>query len=104
MEVVGLVLSYLVDFVITRKVLRLDSSCSLSRGSLHACLVAFVVARRSLGSSCCVRCREEVVVLFIVIVKRCCHPLRLDVAVVIVLLLLLSSLHFSGLSFKKNAI
>ncbi len=54
---------------------------------LYACLVGFVVPRRSSGLSHCVRHREEVVVLFIVIVKRCCLPRRLDVAVVVISLL-----------------
>ncbi len=94
MEVVGLVLSCLIDFVVTRKVIGLDSLGWSSRGGLHAHLVAFVPMRKSLGSSCHVRCCEEVVMLFIVIIKHPCRPHCLDVAIIVILLLSLLSSFF----------
>ncbi len=101
MEVVGLIWFCLVDFVITRKIVGLDLLRSLLQEGLHAHLVAFVIARRSLGL-CCICCRKEVVVLFVMIVKRCCHPRCLEVAIVVILLLSLPSLRFSGPSLKKT--
>ena len=96
MEVVGLVLSCLVDFVVTRKVVGLNLLHSSLQGGLHTCLVTFVIARRSSGSSCCVCYRKEVIMLFDVIIKHPCRPCCVEVAAVVVLLLSLSPLRFSG--------